>query len=303
MVDKLLAEWTWTDRWMGSSAFLLPMEPRGLYREMLTQAWRRGARLPADHQTIRRATGCSEAEWDRCWPLIARYWRDDGGDLVNDTQLEIYAKAKAAAEAASARGHKGAQARAQAHAQAPAQAPAQALPERLLEINPPSPSPLTETEQPPLSPPARAGGNPSSKRAAEAATKRLTERARAGGLSVDLAAVRRVQRELKAGVRSEEEIAESIDAMSATQAQRREESREQEAAIAWLHDHGGMDGATAELAGWLSQHQQAVESRLEAGHRWREECGVPAYVLAAVLPRVSAGAIERAHSPPEEART
>ena len=43
--DKLLAEWFWTDRWQGSSGFLLPLEARGLYREMLTQAWQRGGRL------------------------------------------------------------------------------------------------------------------------------------------------------------------------------------------------------------------------------------------------------------------
>ena len=36
MKTNLRAEWFWTDRWMGSSAFLLPMEARGLYREMLT---------------------------------------------------------------------------------------------------------------------------------------------------------------------------------------------------------------------------------------------------------------------------
>ena len=90
--NKLLGEWFWTDRWIGSSAFLLPMEPRGLYREMLTQAWRRGARLPADHEMIRRATGCTEQEWLRCWPLIEPYWRQDGDSLVNNTQLTIYAR-------------------------------------------------------------------------------------------------------------------------------------------------------------------------------------------------------------------
>jgi hypothetical protein len=33
---KLLAEWFWIDRWNGSTGFLLPMEARGVYREMLT---------------------------------------------------------------------------------------------------------------------------------------------------------------------------------------------------------------------------------------------------------------------------
>src|SRR4029079_19588351 len=89
-MSKLLAEWFWTDRWMGSSAFLLPLEPRGLYREMLTQAWRRQARLPNNHISIQRAVGCTADEWTRCWPLIEHYWRLDGHYLVNDTQLEIY---------------------------------------------------------------------------------------------------------------------------------------------------------------------------------------------------------------------
>jgi uncharacterized protein YdaU (DUF1376 family) len=93
MSDKLLAEWFWTDRWMGSSAFLLPMETRGVYREMLTQAWRRGAKLPANHEQIRRAIGCTAGEWRRAWPAIEGYWRVDGDSLVNDTQQAVYAEA------------------------------------------------------------------------------------------------------------------------------------------------------------------------------------------------------------------
>src|SRR3990167_325190 len=90
---KLLAEWFWTDRWIGSSAFGLPLEARGLYREMLTQAWRRGARLPNDHDQIRRMAGVTKSEWRRTWPFVERFWRVDGDGLVNDTQLEIYADA------------------------------------------------------------------------------------------------------------------------------------------------------------------------------------------------------------------
>jgi uncharacterized protein YdaU (DUF1376 family) len=146
--DKLLAEWFWTDRWAGSSAFLLPMEPRGVYREMLTQSWRRGARLPNDHQAICRAIGATAEEWARSWPLIAPYWRVEGGYLVNDTQLDVYNEAKARAEGASDRGRKGAAARyqqrhagAQVSAQAPAQASTQAPARAPLGISPPSPSP------------------------------------------------------------------------------------------------------------------------------------------------------------------
>lgn len=80
--SKLLAEWFWTDRWIGSSAFLLPIEPRGLYREMLTQAWRRGGSLPNDPIAIQRAVGCTASEWRRCWPQIERYWRIDGDSLA-----------------------------------------------------------------------------------------------------------------------------------------------------------------------------------------------------------------------------
>jgi uncharacterized protein YdaU (DUF1376 family) len=108
---KLLAEWFWTDRWTGSSAFLLSLEARGLYREMLTQAWRRGARLPADPEQIRRAVGATAEEWARCWPLVQRYWRQDGDDLVNDTQLAVYRESQEQLARSSDHGRKGAIAR------------------------------------------------------------------------------------------------------------------------------------------------------------------------------------------------
>ena len=128
---KLLAEWFWVDRWTGSSAWELDMEQRGLYREMLSQAWRRGARLPANPATIRRLTGCTSAEWDRCWPQVSRYWREEGGHLVNDTQVSVYREAVARNDAVSERAHRGGVAaaqkrRAQARAQAGAQAGARA---------------------------------------------------------------------------------------------------------------------------------------------------------------------------------
>ena len=109
--NKLLAEWFWIDRWMGSSGFLLPMEARGIYREMLTQAWRRGGHLPNDHEAIRRAIGATIGEWRRGWPKVQRFWRVQGHELVNDTQLEVYEHTKAAILRASERGKKGAQAR------------------------------------------------------------------------------------------------------------------------------------------------------------------------------------------------
>ena len=105
--DKLLAEWFWTDRWVGSSAFLLPMEARGVYREMLTQSWRRGAQLPNDHEAIRRAIGATVGEWRRAWPAVEKFWRVDGDVLVNDTQLEVYGATRALTAARSRAGKAG----------------------------------------------------------------------------------------------------------------------------------------------------------------------------------------------------
>jgi uncharacterized protein YdaU (DUF1376 family) len=161
--DKLLAEWFWTDRWMGSSAFLLPLEPRGLYREMLTQAWRRGARLPNDPEAIRRAVGCTEKEWRANWPTIERYWRIDGDGLVNDTQAEVYAKALAVHQQAVERGRKGGKARARALAKTEVRLEASSqdqlqvglVNQGQLERKPPSPSPDRTPERTPVSGRAR----------------------------------------------------------------------------------------------------------------------------------------------------
>jgi len=107
---RLDAEWFWVDRWSGSRGFLLPLEARGLYREMLTQAWRRGGRLPADHEAIRRAVGATPVEWKRSWPRVEKFWRIDGEYLINDTQVQVYADAQARVERASRRGSSGGQA-------------------------------------------------------------------------------------------------------------------------------------------------------------------------------------------------
>jgi uncharacterized protein YdaU (DUF1376 family) len=139
--EKLLAEWFWIDRWMGSRAFGLPIEARGLYREMLSQAWRRGAQLPNDPQQIKRITGVTSGEWRRAWPQIEQFWRVDGEYLVNDTQVEIYCEAKGRSEKASQRGLRGAQARFEQHAST-AQALLKQSPSTaqvVLEHKPPSP--------------------------------------------------------------------------------------------------------------------------------------------------------------------
>lgn len=150
--EKLYAEWFVVDKYDGSSAALLNMECQGVYRLMLSQAWRRGARLPNDHEAIQRAIRCTGKEWARCWPKLERYWRVEGDYLVNDTQLEIYAAALAAKDGAHARAKAAAEqrwanerARAQAPAGAHAQASAQALPEHSPGIARSSSSPSPST--------------------------------------------------------------------------------------------------------------------------------------------------------------
>jgi len=162
--DKLLAEWFWVDRWVGSSAFALPIDARGLYREMLSQAWRRGAQLPNNAEQIRRMTGVTVKEWNKAWPLVTPYWRADGLILVNETQLEVYADAVQRSLRASERALKGVQARLEAqrklHAgstQAPlkldsssTQVPTQVATQAPLESQPPSlsPSPIVVSSKP-----------------------------------------------------------------------------------------------------------------------------------------------------------
>jgi uncharacterized protein YdaU (DUF1376 family) len=185
--DKLLAEWFWIDRWDGSSAVTLPMEARGLYREMLTQAWRRGAQLPKDPEAIQRLIRCTREEWERCWPKVRQYWKVSGESLVNETQLEVYSDAKAARDAAHEKAKNAAASRrrptitydspspqggSRGDAQAPSQAPSQDAPqaerETLPEIIPPSPSPSPSLEpertNPHLTSPARAGEGPPRRR-------------------------------------------------------------------------------------------------------------------------------------------
>ncbi len=147
--DKLLAEWFWTDRWMGSSAFLLPIHARGLYREMLTQSWRRGAKLPSDFEMIRRAVGVTLAEWDAGWPMISHFWHLDANkNLVNDTQIAVYAEAKMRQTENENRARNAAEARWN-KSSSNAQASTQALPDIELKQCPPSPSPSPSLNQSP----------------------------------------------------------------------------------------------------------------------------------------------------------
>lgn len=115
---KLLAEWFWIERWDGSRAPLLTMEAQGIYRAMLSQAWRRGAVLPNNEEEIQLLIRVRPKEWKRSWPAVKPFWVPVGDTLVNETQAEIYADALGRSERAQARAQAGAQASAQARAQA-----------------------------------------------------------------------------------------------------------------------------------------------------------------------------------------
>lgn len=138
---KLRGEMFWTDRWLSSSAYLLRIEARGLYREMLTRAWTLGGYLPAEPALIRKAIGCDEDEWERSWPKIKRYWTktEDGTQIFNSTQLDVLGDAMKKAETRAEKAKKAAQARWNAPSNATSNA--QASPKHMLEQCPPSPSP------------------------------------------------------------------------------------------------------------------------------------------------------------------
>jgi uncharacterized protein YdaU (DUF1376 family) len=108
--SPLYAEWFCIDRWKGSSAALMPLEARGLYREMLTAAWARGGHLPNDLEQVQRLIGATDREWRRSWPIVAVHWRIEGAYLVNETQQQVYADSLARYEAATAKASKGGQA-------------------------------------------------------------------------------------------------------------------------------------------------------------------------------------------------
>jgi hypothetical protein len=69
--------------WILSSERLIPMEARGLHREMLTQYVLRGE-LWTDQSSVRRVCGCEIEEWERCWPTVSKLWyADEDGEHIH----------------------------------------------------------------------------------------------------------------------------------------------------------------------------------------------------------------------------
>jgi len=129
--SKLRGEWFWCDRWTTSDAFTLPIAARGLYREMLTQAWVRGGSLPSDPGRIRRACGVTVEEWNELWPQIASYWATEGERIFNAVQREVMDASKRLSKTRAKAGAKGA-----ANRQA----------KRVAKSKPPSPSPSQDLD-------------------------------------------------------------------------------------------------------------------------------------------------------------
>lgn len=95
--DPLPGELRYTSNWRGSPLQMLPLAARGLYSEMLTQAWATRARLAqTDEDEIMRLIRATPAEWEGGWPRIRHYWATatdptTGAEvLVNKKQLEVY---------------------------------------------------------------------------------------------------------------------------------------------------------------------------------------------------------------------
>jgi len=145
--EKLRAEWFWLDRWFSSSACCLPIDARGLYRELLSRAWSMGAKLPKNEGMLQRLAGVTINEWDRLWPLVQPYWKEQDGHLVNDTQLEIYADAMQRKQVRVDRARKGADARWSKAREESEQCSSNA--QASAKQCPPSPSPSLSPEQSP----------------------------------------------------------------------------------------------------------------------------------------------------------
>ncbi len=120
MSEKLHAEWFWCGQWFASSAMLLPLEAKGLYREMLTRAWSLGGKLPSEAKSIQKLVMVSSEEWARTWPLVRRFWKTtpDGAWIYNETQQDVMKVSTSISEKRAAAGRKGGKASAEARRKA-----------------------------------------------------------------------------------------------------------------------------------------------------------------------------------------
>jgi len=111
--DFLPGELRYTSNWRGSPLQMLPLGARGLYSEMLTQAWATRGRLEmTSEDEIMRLVRAMPEEWALAWPRIRHYWvaivdPATGAEvLANRKQLEVYLGALKAREVTLTRNKK-----------------------------------------------------------------------------------------------------------------------------------------------------------------------------------------------------
>lgn len=123
--DILPGELRWTRNWRGSPLQMMSLAARGLYSEMLTQAWASRARLVSTgEEEIMRLVRAMPDEWAVAWPKVRHYWvaatdpRTQAEILVNRKQLEVYVGALRNREITLARNRKAARASVEARRRA-----------------------------------------------------------------------------------------------------------------------------------------------------------------------------------------
>ena len=74
-------------RWLTSRTRMeLDCSGRSIYRELLDLCYAQGS-MPNDPETLIRHCACTQAEWDKAWPVIARHFhkaKNNSEALVND---------------------------------------------------------------------------------------------------------------------------------------------------------------------------------------------------------------------------
>ena len=115
--DPLPDEYRATSDWCGCKLQTAPLAARGLYSEMLTQAWAARGRLPVtEEDEIMRLVRAIPEEWALAWPKVRNCFvaatdpRTGAGVLVNRRQLKVYLDALRSREATLTRNRNAARA-------------------------------------------------------------------------------------------------------------------------------------------------------------------------------------------------
>jgi len=89
----------------------LSLEENGAYSRLLFTMWSRGGRLLNDPARLARIAGCELADWQRLWPILARFFTIEGNDITQKRLTKELEKARAQKLSAAENGRRGADAR------------------------------------------------------------------------------------------------------------------------------------------------------------------------------------------------